>query len=418
MYIDLNDMLYALSYALDSVEGELLGAKAYHSERVAYVAAMTGKAMGLSGTELSDLAAASVLHDNALTEYVGSERMSFEQRNMDPDTGAAKQLFQKELKANFEGHCSAGEKNVKVLPFYDRIRGAVQYHHESADGSGIYHLEPSETPLFAQLIHLADVVDNYFDLSEVNDEKHDAIHAYVEKNSGVMFDRPLVQAFHEAFPMRTDRMLYENASRHLLHDILPEHPTEYSEQEVEGIAAIFAHIVDYKSHFTCTHSIGIAEKAKLMGEYYHFDAQTQTKLYLAGALHDIGKCSISNEILEKPDKLTGEEFEIMKKHAIITWQILDRIDGFEDIRDWAALHHEKLNGQGYPFGKTAKELSFNDRLLGCVDVYQALTESRPYRDGMPHSEAVKIMRSMVSGGFIDSDITDDIDICFDSSEII
>lgn len=412
MYLDLNDMLYALSYALDCVEGELLGAKAFHSERVAFVAAMTARTMGIPDSGLSDLAIAAVLHDNALTEYIGSERLSLENRNVDPDSASARPLFVREIQDNFERHCSVGEENVMVLPFYDRIKGAVKYHHENADGSGIYHRAPDRTPVYARLIHLADILDNRFDLSEVNEEKHREIHAFADQERGVLFDDEVVDAFMEAFPMRTDDLLVENSSRLLLRSILPNQSREYSDEEIEGIASLFARIVDYKSHFTCTHSIEIARKVQRLAVYYKYDPDTTTRLYLAGALHDIGKCSIPNAILEKPGRLTADEFDEMKKHALITWRILDRIEGFEDIRDWGAYHHEKLNGQGYPFGKTADELNFNERLLGCVDIYQALTESRPYRRGMSHEEAIAVMEDMVSGGFIDARVTHDIDILF------
>ena len=412
LHLDLNDMLYALSYALDCVEGELLGARAYHSERVAYIAVRIAGTMGIPADGLSALAAAAVLHDNALTEYIGSERSSLEERDVDPDSAAARDVYLGEIRANFERHCSVGERNVQVLPFYDRIRGAVQCHHENADGSGVYHLAPGETPLFAQLIHFADVLDNRFDLSEVDEKKHREIHAFAAENRGRLFSAQLVEAFEQTFPLRTEDLLMENASRALLHDILPAQPREYSGAEIEGIASLFAHIVDYKSHFTCTHSIGIARKVRSMAAFYRFEPEMQTKLYLAGALHDIGKCSIPNSILEKPDSLTAEEFAVMKKHVLISWRILDRIEGFSDIRDWAALHHEKLNGQGYPFGKTAAELSFNDRLMGCIDVYQALTEARPYRGGMPHRDAVAVMEGMASENLIDAGITRDIDARF------
>ena len=67
--------------------------------------------------------------------------------------------------------------------------------------------------------------------------------------------------------------------------------------------------------------------------------------------------------------------------------ILSEIDDFEEIRDWAAFHHERLDGTGYPFGKSAAELNTQERLLACVDIYQALTESRPYKQGMSHEKA-------------------------------
>ncbi len=133
---------------------------------------------------------------------------------------------------------------------------------------------------------------------------------------------------------------------------------------------------------------------------------------LAGALHDIGKMAVGNEILEKPDKLTDEEFDKMKNHVGYTYLILSQVDGFEDIRDWAALHHEKLNGKGYPFGKTADELNEQERIMACVDIYQALTEERPYKKGMSHEKTCDILDEMAEKGFVDADISRKMRDCF------
>ena len=135
-------------------------------------------------------------------------------------------------------------------------------------------------------------------------------------------------------------------------------------------------------------------------------------MYLAGALHDIGKVAIGNDILEKPGRLTDEEFSKMKNHAGYTYLILSQAEGMEDIRDWAALHHEKLDGTGYPFGKTADELNRQERIMACIDIYQALTESRPYKSGMTHEAACAILESMVQKGWIDGGITEQIRKCF------
>jgi HD-GYP domain-containing protein (c-di-GMP phosphodiesterase class II) len=149
-----------------------------------------------------------------------------------------------------------------------------------------------------------------------------------------------------------------------------------------------------------------------MGEYYGCGDEECTKLYLAGALHDIGKLAISNKILEKPGRLTNEEYEVMKEHALYTWKILNEIDGLDEIVNWASFHHEKLNGRGYPFGKKDFELNRNERLLCCIDIYQALTEARPYKPGRSHEDTMVIMRDMAINGEIDSDITEDINKCY------
>ena len=163
------------------------------------------------------------------------------------------------------------------------------------------------------------------------------------------------------------------------------------------------------------HSSGIAEKSLQMAKFYNWDEETQAKYYLAGALHDIGKLAVKTSVLEKPGKLTDEEFNHIKNHAQITWQVLHRIHGFEDITEWASNHHERLDGSGYPNGKTAKDLSFKDRLLACIDVYQALRENRPYRPGMTHERAMSIINDEVAKGKLDEKCAQDIDFVLKNS---
>ena len=135
-------------------------------------------------------------------------------------------------------------------------------------------------------------------------------------------------------------------------------------------------------------------------------------MYLAGALHDIGKVAVGNEILEKLGRLTEDEFAVMKHHAAYTYYILSGVDDFDEIRDWAAFHHERLDGTGYPFGKTATELNTQERMMACIDIYQALTESRPYKQGMPHEKACEILRDMANKGWLDDTIVKQVEDCF------
>lgn len=125
-------------------------------------------------------------------------------------------------------------------------------------------------------------------------------------------------------------------------------------------------------------------------------------------MHDIGKMAIHNDVLEKPDKLTEKEFVYVQTHAWYTYVILSKIKGFEDITKWASHHHEKLNGKGYPFGLSAEKLDEKERLVTCIDIYQALSEDRPYKPGMPHEKCIAIMRDMADNGFIDRRITEDV----------
>ncbi|QHI73223.1 HD-GYP domain-containing protein [Aminipila terrae] len=183
---------------------------------------------------------------------------------------------------------------------------------------------------------------------------------------------------------------------------------DYSEREIKDFGEFFANIIDYKSKFTRKHSLGIAEKAAYMAKYYGYDDMDVAKMFLTGAVHDIGKLVVDKDILEKPDKLTEQEYKHIQNHAYYTYEILRKVKGLEDITKWAAHHHEKLNGKGYPFGKTADQLGFNERLMACLDVYQALTEERPYKKGFSHEKSMEILRKMVEDGSLDGSIVEDI----------
>jgi HD-GYP domain-containing protein (c-di-GMP phosphodiesterase class II) len=93
-----------------------------------------------------------------------------------------------------------------------------------------------------------------------------------------------------------------------------------------------------------------------------------------------------------------------------TYELLKNVDGFGHIRDWASNHHEKLDGTGYPFGKGADELDFYSRLMACIDIYQAVSEARPYHEQRDHGETMAILYGMAQKGFVDETIVKDLDI--------
>ena len=111
----------------------------------------------------------------------------------------------------------------------------------------------------------------------------------------------------------------------------------------------------------------------------------------AALLHDIGKLSVSNAILEKPGKLNDDEWQVMKMHPVYTRLILRMISGFEQLSFIAAAHHERLDGKGYPENLDGDNLPLTARIICVADVYQALSEERPYREGLPNKVVFGIM---------------------------
>ena len=400
--IDIVGLAGACSYALDCIEAELVNIKNKHGKRVAYISVRMAEYWAIQSDALQDLAICALLHDNALTQYISEELKNNSDVDLKEDLS--------EEKTNL--HCIYGEKNISKIPFKTDVSNIILYHHEHADGTGPFQKTWQETPLFARIIHLADMIDIIGNSKDFNEQRWDFICQYLSKNKDRLFDSECVDAFLKAFSKESFQALRDDSFESKLWEIIPREKQDFDWETCKNVADFFAKIVDYKSPFTSTHSIGVAEKASLFAKYIGFDSINIQKMYMAGALHDIGKMAIGNEILEKPDKLTDDEFSKMKNHAGYTYIILSEVNDFEEIRDWAALHHEKLNGKGYPFGKIADELNEPERIMACIDIYQALTEDRPYKKGLSHEKACDILTDMAQKGFVDSDISNKIRECF------
>ncbi|PHJ12590.1 phosphohydrolase [Fervidobacterium sp. SC_NGM5_G05] len=127
-----------------------------------------------------------------------------------------------------------------------------------------------------------------------------------------------------------------------------------------------------------------------LAEKLGLDEETVEKVKMFASLHDIGKIFVPKEILQKPGKLTAEEWEIMRQHTIYAKRILD-VPGFESALNIALYHHENYDGTGYPFGLKEKEIPMDAHIVKLVDVYDALRSSRPYKKGFTHEEAMNII---------------------------
>ena len=408
MKLDLTDMLYALSFALDRVEAELVGVYTGHGKRVAYLSILMGKEAGFGEEELRDFIGCCLLHDNALTEFIREELTASPMAPKLPSelTGDPEVLQRLE-----HGHSAVGEQNIRLLPFHTDVKNIILYHHENANGTGAFGLKASETPMKSQILHLADVADTKSSkpLETMTAEEFEELCNWVRDKAGSLFSEEVTELFARSVSYDKIALLQEKGLLPCLHEELQKEITDYSDDEICNITVLFAKIVDYKSEFTQNHSRGVEKTAAIMANHYGFDAEKAIRFRFAGAMHDIGKLAIVNKILEKPGKLTSDEFTEMKNHASATYYILSQIKEIPDIVEWASNHHEKLNGKGYPRGLSAKELSFEDQLMACIDIYQALTEKRPYKDGMPHEKALSIMMDMANKGELNESIVHDID---------
>jgi HD-GYP domain-containing protein (c-di-GMP phosphodiesterase class II) len=385
----MDSLIKTIAVALDTVEGELLGASTNHGKRIAVLCAKMGKALGYSPEEITSLAVCALLHDNALTEYIMSERTN----------GFHDPAMKK--------HCEYGQRNVDALHFKTGVKDFILYHHERADGKGPFGIREGEGPLEAELISIADSLDVAHHLQRMEPEDISATRRIIAEDTGKHYSAAASKAMLEILDGPLLLSLKDDAIKETAESVIPPWIVDVEGETIFGLASFVSRIIDYKSVFTRRHSTQIANKAWFMGGYYHYDPAVRAELYLAAALHDIGKLATPSAILEKPGKLDNYEFVIIKDHVHLSWELLKDIEGFGTICAWASNHHEKLDGSGYPFGKKADELDFNSRLMACIDIYQAVSEERPYHPGRNHRDTMKVLHEMANNGKIDGAIVAD-----------
>lgn len=405
--VDRFDLLVAVSRALDFVEQEFLGATTNHSRRVAVLCAEVCRLLRLGGTERLDMVSCALLHDNALTEgRLGGE------------AGGAWTRAEAE---RMEAHCRIGESNALHFPSYGDCRGVVLHHHERWDGRGFFGLSGEAIPLRAAVLYLADHLDVLFDMGTASPEKTARIREAVRKGSGTLYAPHVARAFLTFFDEKTADSLTHGRIEATLAAMLEGCRRTASGPLLETeallrLCGIFAGIIDAKSPFTFRHTKGIVEKTRVLARRYGLEPERERRLAVAAGLHDLGKLSTPLRILEKPGPLDADEFAVMRLHVAETWNMLSAVRGMEDMALWAASHHERLDGTGYPFAYARADLPFESRLLACVDVYQALREERPYRASMSHEAAMRIMLPMGANNKLDGRILRDIDEALAESE--
>ena len=162
---------------------------------------------------------------------------------------------------------------------------------------------------------------------------------------------------------------------------------EYKNITVESIQAI-ARTIDAKDEYTNGHSIRVGYYSKVIAENLGMKEDEVDNIYYIALLHDIGKIAIPDSILNKPGRLTDEEFKIMKSHTTRGAKILKGISTIPQIIEGAKSHHEKFDGSGYPEGLKGEEIPFVARIICCADCFDAMASKRVYKDPFPLDDII------------------------------
>ncbi len=383
-HLNLREVTYALSEALDYVGID----DTLHGKRVAFMAAEVAKKLNWPQQRVDDIVMASMLHDCGVSS-----------------TDVHSHLVTELDWNNSQTHCQRGAKLLQQTTLYQQFANIVLYHHTHWDSfASSVSLQDKEN---ANLIYLVDRLDAlHAQIGDQSSQQRQKIVQTLANYSGTMFSPEFVLVLQELAQIDYFWFTMEATplTIYLTHWIEQGHEEALAYSLIKNIAIMFANIVDAKSEFTSKHTYGVAAVAKFLAEHYGLTEQDQNKIELAGFFHDLGKLKVSDAILQKNAPLTDEEHFQMNRHGFDSGMILNKIKGFQDIARIASLHHETLDGKGYPYHLTAEHIPIEARIVTIADIFQALVQNRPYRAGMSAKEALTIMAQMTKEHKLDERI--------------
>jgi HD-GYP domain-containing protein (c-di-GMP phosphodiesterase class II) len=288
-----------------------------------------------------------------------------------------------------ETRAERGAEIVRRLGFGPQVADAVRGLDEHWDGSGHPRgLAGTEIPMLARIISLAQVLEVF----AMVDGPRAALKVAHDRGKH-WFDPVLVTGCQGLETTLAECCaLEEDGLRQTVREREPGGAALLAGRgTLDRIAYGFAEIVDAKSPFTASHSLRVTELSLRIAARLGQGAAELGELKRAALLHDIGKLSVPNSILDKPGPLSVDEWETVRLHPYYTQRILEHIRGLERLAFVAASHHERLDGRGYFRGLRGKQIMTGSRILAVADIFDALSAERPYRPALPEDVALRLM---------------------------
>jgi putative nucleotidyltransferase with HDIG domain len=166
-----------------------------------------------------------------------------------------------------------------------------------------------------------------------------------------------------------------------------------------GSIRMLAAAIDEKDPYTRGHSGRVAKYSTLIGRELGLSSEDLDRLRIAALLHDVGKIGVEDRVLKKPGALTPEEFDLMKQHTVKGANIMRPVSQLKEMLPGIELHHEHIDGRGYPYGLQGQQIPLMARIIGVADTLDAMTTNRPYQSAMDIEFALNRIKSLTGSKF-------------------
>ena len=383
--IKLDELLISLSRALDLLSPKV----SEHHHRVTLIAMRLGEGLGLSEEDRVKLFRTALFHDIGVV------------------TSKDKLMIMDFFYTASSAHTAYGRTLLNESSFFTDISDLVFHHHDRWLGPNKSEVIKDDIPLISQIVGLADRIEVLLTSDKYILIQQEPILKKISEFTGTWFNPKLIEQLKKASRPEyfwldlSDRFLHEKVEA-----LAPGKEVYLSLDDVLSIVQIFTLLVDNKSRFMKTHSQSVHELTMKLATARNFNDEDLKKIKIASLMHDLGKLSIPDDILEKPSVLTKEEYNIIKRHPYYTCQIIRSVKGLEEISHWASTHHERLNGSGYPFKLKGDDVPLAARIIAVADVFTALHEDRPYRKKLPKEQAIRLLEQQAKQELLDGEIVE------------
>jgi HD-GYP domain-containing protein (c-di-GMP phosphodiesterase class II) len=304
-----------------------------------------------------------------------------------------------------KNHSVSGSRIISSFPEFNKLAFWIRWHHESWDGSGYPDgLIKNEIPVEVQILSAIDCFDS-LQTPRMDRDAHSPEEAFdiLLKYRGIHYNPEIIDLIFEMHkektfvPGKSSEKFIDLKKKYIfINDI--ENDLEYSDYyDISGlypVLKLFARVIDAKHHYTSGHSTRVSILSKYLAEQMGFSTEELIKIEIAGLMHDAGKISIPNELLDKADNPTGKEWETIKKHPVHSSDILKKISPFDDISKIVYYHHSWADGRGYPDIKPGDPINIFSQIIAVADAYDAITTTRAYRK----AESPEIAYSVIKEG--------------------
>lgn len=386
--VSLGDLIRIIAHAVDLVGED----DYYHGRRVGLIAAQLARQLGFNREGICHINQAGLLHDCGVSS-----------------TTVHRKLLNAMEWEGADEHCQAGFDLLKDYPPLASFAPLVRHHHTRWSQHQQGQICPADA-LLANLIFLADRIDVlcapfYGELSLLTHTK--SIRDVINFHRDEFFAPQLLDAFLDASVTEAFWLPLMSAEAIQSHQaMLRLEETEHllSWKELRAGAEILGKIVDAKTPYTHRHSQKVAKIAGLLARKIGLSPLHCEMIEVAGHLHDIGKLHVPDDMLESRQPLNPQEAHQIHTHSAMTFRVLHEIGELGGITRWAAYHHERPDGLGYPFHLRGDEIPLEARIICVADVYQGLTQDRPDRPGKAAGQIRPLLDDMARDGMLDRQI--------------